>query len=132
MNKKWLILPIAAIFDLLAMILPVLLFPPVHWYDAPLFPVIRNAVEHVGRGQLVLLFTVGMALGFLSRMRPAILGGVAISLLPLAAIAEMVVDSTSHNLFPLEFMVYAFYGGIVAIGVFIARRIRSFIEGNGP
>jgi hypothetical protein len=29
-------------------------------------------------------------------------------------------------------MVYAFYGGIVAIGVFVAQRIRSFIEGNGP
>lgn len=89
-------------------------------------------MEHVGRGQLVLLFIVGMILGLLSKIRPVILGGAAISLLPLAAIAEMAVDSKSHNLFPLEFMVYGFYGCIVAIGVLIAQRIRSFIEGNGP
>jgi hypothetical protein len=98
MNNKWFILSVASIFGLLAMILPVLLFPPKYWYDAPLFPVIRNAVEHVGRVQLVLLFVAGMTLGFLSKLRPIVLGGAAISLLPLAAIAEMAVDSKSHNL----------------------------------
>jgi hypothetical protein len=128
MNNKWLIISVASIFGLLAMILPVLIFPPAYWYDAPLFPVVRNAVEHVGREQLVLLFAVGIVLGFLSKIRPLVLGGASISLLPLTAIAEMAVDPTSHNLFPLEFMVYGFYGCIVAIGVLIAQRIRSYIE----
>ena len=121
MMRKRLWLLVAPVLGLAAMVLPVLISPPAHWYESPLFPIIRNAQKHLGLWQLVLLFAVGLVLGFGSPGRALLLGAAAIVLLPLAACAEMVVDSTSHKLFPFEFMFYAFYGLIVALGAFIAH-----------
>jgi hypothetical protein len=114
---------VAPVLGLTAMILPVLLRRPARWYDAPLFPVIRNAQEHLGIWQLVFFVGVGIVLGLAFPNRAAALGGAAIVALPLAAIAEMVVDPTSHNLWPFEFLFDAFYGALVAVGVVVARRL---------
>lgn len=124
MIKRWAPLVIAPLLGMLAMILPVIVKRPARWYDSPLFPIVRNAVEHVGAWQLVLLFLVGVALGVLSHRRAPVLGLVAILLLPVAAIAEMFADPTSHNLWPFEFVIYGFYGLIVAAGVALAHRVR--------
>jgi len=133
MTRKRLWLLIAPVLGVAAMVLPVLISPPAHWYEAPLFPVIRNAQEDLGLCQLVLFFAVGLILGYGSSSHALHLGAAAVLLLPLAAFAEMVVDSTSHNLFPFEFMFYAFYGLIVAFGAFIAhlasRRFAPFRGG---
>jgi hypothetical protein len=122
MTRKLVWLLLAPVLGLAAMILPVLISRPAHWYDSPLFPVVRNAQEHLGLWQLVLFFTVGLVLGFGSSIRALLLGAAAIILLPLAAFVEMVADPTSHNLFPFEFMFYAFYGVIVAAGAWVAHR----------
>jgi hypothetical protein len=122
MTRKGLWLLVAPLLGLTAMIVPVLMSRPAHWYDSPLFPVIRNAQEYLSLWQLVLFFTVGLVLGFGSPSRALLLGAAAIILLPLAAFAEMVADPTSHNLFPFEFMFYAFYGVIVAAGAWVAHR----------
>ena len=121
MRRKRLWLLVAPVLGLAAMVLPVLISPHADWYDAPLFPVIRNAQEHLGLGQLVLFLAVGLVLGFGSFSRALLLGAAAIAPLPLAACAEMMVDPTSHKLFPFEFMLYAFYGLVVAVGAFIAN-----------
>lgn len=115
--KRRLLWFVAPTLGLLAMILPILVQRPGHWYDSPLFPVITNAQEHLGLWQLVLLFVVGLLLGLLFlKQRAPFLGALAVAALPLAAVAEMVADPTSHNLWPVEFMFYAFYGAIVATG----------------
>lgn len=107
------------------MVLPAILWPPERPYEAPLFPVLRNAQEHIGIGQLILFFVAGIALGLIHDRRPWLLGLVAVSLLPLAAIAEMIADPTSHNLWPFEFAFYAAYGALVAGGVVASRRLRK-------
>jgi hypothetical protein len=122
-GRKWMALLVAPILGLLAMILPVLIRRPAVWYDAPMFPVLRNAQEHVGAWQLVLFFVAGLALGFLFSSRALLLGAAAVILLPLAAVAEMLVDPASHNLFPFEFLIYAAYGAIVATGSALAHRM---------
>ncbi|OGU46170.1 MAG: hypothetical protein A2X68_10700 [Ignavibacteria bacterium GWC2_56_12] len=121
MKQNWKIFLIAPVLGLMAMILPVLLNRPVHWYDSPLFPVIRNAQENIGVTEFVLLLVVGFVLGHVSRMPALLLGGAAVILLPFAALAEMVADPTSHNLWPLEFMFYAFYGAVAAAGAGLAH-----------
>ena len=73
--------------------------------------------------QLVLFFVVGLVLGLVSRSRALLLGAAAVVVLPVAAFAEMAADPTSHNLWPFEFMFYAFYGAIVAAGAALAHRV---------
>ena len=117
-------LVLAPVLGILAMILPVIVERPTRWDDSPLFPVVRNAVEHAGPWQMALLFLAGIALGALSRRRALVLGLAAVILLPLAAIAEMFADPTSHNLWPFEFLIYGFYGCVVAAGAAIVHRSR--------
>jgi hypothetical protein len=122
MRRTWLWTLVAPVLGLMAMISPVLMRRPARWYESPLFPVIRNAQEHLGVWQLVLFFLVGLVLGVVSQTRALVLGALAVVALPLAAFAEMVADPTSHNLWPFEFMFYAFYGVIVAAGAALAHR----------
>jgi hypothetical protein len=126
MTRKVLGFVVAPVLGLLAMVVPVLLWPPAakHYGDAPLFPLIRNAVEGIGLAQLVLLFVAGVVLGLVSRSPAWLLGAAAISPLPIAALAEMIKDPTSHNLFPIEFAFYAVYGLFVAFGAFASHRLR--------
>jgi hypothetical protein len=123
MIRRWGILVAAPLLGLLAMVLPVLIKRPKHWYDAPLFPLVRNAVEHVGVWQIALLFLAGLVLGTVSRWRAMLLGGAVVLLLPLLAIAEIFADPKSHNLWPLEFVVYGFYGCVAAAGAGLVHRL---------
>jgi hypothetical protein len=116
---------IAPLLGLVAMVAPVLVWPPLEPYSSPLFPLLRNAQEHLGPGQLVWFFAAGMALGRLNDRHPWLLGLTAVSLLPIAAVAEVRVDPTSHTLLPLEMIFYAAYGAIVGAGVTASRRARA-------
>lgn len=124
MSRKTLGFVIAPLLGLSAMVLPVLLRAGGPLYDAPLFPLLRTAVERIGLAALILLCTTGVVLGLVSAAPALLLGLAAVSLLPLAAIAEMIKDPTSHNLFPIEFMMYALYGLVVTGGAVVVRRLR--------
>jgi hypothetical protein len=107
------------------MVLPVLMWPPSEWYGAPLFPVLRNAQEHFGVGQLMLLLTVGLILGILNNTaHPLFLGVTSMAVLPAASLAEFAVDTSSHNLMPLELSFSVFYGLVVAFGIWTVRRVK--------
>jgi hypothetical protein len=122
---RWAAWVVAPLLGVLVMTLPVILAPPARWDDAPLFPVIRTAIERVGPGHLLLLFFLGLGLGLVSRRRAILLGLASMLLFPLTAIAEMFVDPTSHNLWPLEFAIYGFYAGVVAAGAAVAHLVRK-------
>jgi hypothetical protein len=113
---------IAPMLGLGAMVAPVLVWPPPNPYSAPLCPLLRNAQEYLGLGQLVLFFLVGMVLGRFNNRHPWLLGFTAVSVLPVVAVAEVRIDPTSHSLLPLELIFYASYGALVAAGVISARR----------
>ena len=124
MNRKSVGLLIAPVLGLLSLLVPILIQPPARHRDAPLFPLLSDAVEGVGWPALLLLFTSGCLLGAFSTTRAMVLGAAAIAPLPIATVLEMIKDPTSHNLFPLEFVMYAFYGLIVVAGASVWRRFQ--------
>lgn len=123
MIHKSLGLLLAPVLGLSAVILPVFIWPVSRHYDAPLFPILRDAVEGVGIPQFALLFIAGTILGAISDRQPWLLAAVTVILLPIASIAEMFVDPTSHNLFPVEFAFYALFSLVVGSGISTIRRV---------
>lgn len=120
MNKvAWFIAPV---LGLAAMVAPVLAWPPAEPYDAPLFPLLRNAQEYLGLGQLALFFVAGAVLGLFNDRYPWLLGFATVSLLPVAALLEVRVDPSTHTLLAVEVVFYGAYGALVAAGVFTSRR----------
>ena len=90
-------------------------------YPAPLFPVLKNSWEALQLiPTIILLFGVGSALGFIRPTNWLILGSSTVLLFPLAAILEMAVDSGSHNLWPIEFVLYGILiAGPALVGAFL-------------
>ena len=108
------------------MLLPLMIWPPARHYRAPLFPILRDAIESMGVPQLLFFVAAGALLGLASKSRAWLLAAAAVAVLPLVALAEMVVDPTSHNLIPLELVFYGFYGFLVWLGIGGVRRAQSW------
>jgi hypothetical protein len=119
---------LSAAAGFVAFLAPVILDPPKAWPVAPLFPVVRETVEHVHPASFVAVALVGLLAGFLGRANWAILGLGTMALLPLCTIAEIAADSTSHNLFPFEFVMYAVFAlpavGAAGLGRIARARLR--------
>jgi hypothetical protein len=95
-------------------------------YHAPLFPILRAVVEDLSFVSLACLFAAGVAAGLIFKDLNKWLAGFALLLgLPLAAIAEMLVDSSSHNLWPLEFAMYGVLTLAPTAGVAVARKVMT-------
>lgn len=116
----------AMLLGLLSFCLPVWLFrKPLT--PAPLFPVLVTGVEAMSWLTFLLLFLSGVILG-LTGVRHALVLGLG-TILPLvaAAIAEMIVSPTSHNLWSIEFVIYLLISLVAAAGVpvggFLNRRV---------
>ena len=114
---------IAPGLGLAAMVAPVVVWPPADPYEAPLFPLLRNAQEYLGLGQLVLFFASGLVLGAIDDRHPWLLGLTAVSLLPVVALLEVRVDPSSHTLLPLEILFYGAYGLLIAAGISALRHL---------
>jgi hypothetical protein len=96
-------------------------------YQSPLFPLLRNAwekLEVVTTG--VLLTCAGAALGFMRPRHWLILGASTASLFPVAAALEIVKDPGSHNLWPIEFVLYiVLVAGPAILGALLGSMIRG-------
>jgi hypothetical protein len=109
-----------------------LLFISNPWYPSPLFPILRNAVEYLSKGALVWLFVAGGAAGLVFRSLPAVVVGMSmLALLPVAAVAEMMADPKSHNLWPLEFAMYAVISLAPAAGAAAGRKAAALMGVTG-
>src|SRR5436190_24042871 len=125
MQRLWLpvTVAIAALLGLIAIVAPVWILD-LRRYSAPLFPLIRSGVEGMSLLTLVFLFCAGFLVGCFGRGHPFLLGLATVSLLPIFAIAEMMVSSASHSLWPLEFAIYGFVSLSAIVGAFLGRFIR--------
>ena len=119
---KWLLIAIAGY---VVFIVPVLVAPLPSHMGSVLFQTYSDAVYSAGWANFVLLFILGVGLGQFVSKRSGATGCASVVLLPILAIIEMVKDPTSHNLFPFEFITYAFFGGIVLIGSLVGVRLRD-------
>jgi hypothetical protein len=96
------------------------------YHSSSLFVLVAKSVEHLAGLDLLLFFCVGSLWGLLKGFPK----GVAAALfqpafLPLVAIAEMFKDPTSHNLWPFEFVIYGFMGGVGALGASLGTVLRG-------
>lgn len=117
----------AALLGLGAVILPVWMLS-LRPYTAPLFPLVRTAVEGMSWLTFVFLLVSGLLLGLLGKGHPFLLGVTTMALLPLLAIAEMVVAPTSHNLWPLEFAMYGFISLSAVLGAYLGRYVQKRVR----
>jgi hypothetical protein len=121
------LLVVGSLLGLASVIIPyVLVHGLAGEYTSPLFPLLRNAwekLEVVTTGVLSLF--AGVVLGYVQPKHWFVLGGSTVSLLLLAAIAEMAKDPQSHNLWPIEFLLYLVVVGAPAIfGAFMGSLVR--------
>ncbi len=105
-------------------VLPILFWPPAKTYDAPLFPLVRTAVETLNPASFAAIFVVGCLAGFCCRLPVKVIGLAAMTLFPLAAFAEIAKDGTSHNLIPFEIVAYALYSIVPFFGGLLGRGVR--------
>jgi len=110
----------ASLLGLLAIVAPVWIHD-LRRYTAPLFPLIRSGVEGMSLLTLVFLFCTGFLVGCFGVGHPLLLGIATVALLPILAIAEMCVSPTTHNLWPLEFMIYGLISLCAVAGAFAGR-----------
>lgn len=124
------ILPLVAvsILGIVSMILPIyILGDSLKQYESPLFPLLRTGLEGFSAYSLLFLVLSGFIVKLFSDISAWKIGLMSMALLPLAAICEMIVDSSSHNLLLIEFILYGFYTIPAIIGAYISQFFKSFL-----
>jgi hypothetical protein len=71
----------------------------------------------------ILLFICGVILGAISRRFRWLNGIMTILIFPAVALYEMLVSPTSHNLWPLEFIICSLFSMPAILGSYIGNRI---------
>lgn len=115
---------VVAVLGLACVLAPVVITPPARLRPAPLFPLLREAVEGIGWVPIAALAALGLLGGLFTRLPTFLIAPASIAGLPAAAILEMLVDPTSHNMFPLEFAVYFFMAVPVMLAALLGRFVR--------
>lgn len=127
LDKKYnafLLFTMTAFLGLAAIIIPPLVLSE-KYYEAPLFPLVKTGIEKFSIFSMILLILCGMIPGILSPEREWLWGLATVFFLPFLAIAEMIVDPTSHTLWPIEFTLsYGFIALFGAIGAALGRPIK--------
>jgi hypothetical protein len=116
-----------ALLGMSSIVLPVFFLKDVKPYDSPLFPLIRTGIEGMSIWSPIFLILSGFIVKIFSDVRGWIMGLMSMVLFPLAAICEMIADPSSHNMFPLEFIMYGLLTIPAIIGAYSASFIRRFV-----
>lgn len=117
-----------AILGMSSIVLPVFFLDDLKHYDSPLFPLIRTGIEGISMYSLGFLIFSGFIVKLFSDESSWKIGLMSMALFPLAAICEMIVDLSSHNMFPIEFIFYGFYTIPAIIGAYLAQFIRRLVR----
>lgn len=126
--KNIILFILIAILGLAAIAIPPLLLPVEH-YESPLFPIIRTGIENFSFYSMALLIICGMIAGMLSPSHKFLWSFASVSLFPIISIAEMIVDPSSHKLWPIEFtLTYGFFFFITLLGALIGKFIREMVD----
>ena len=115
-----------AILGMCSIVLPVFFLDDLKHYDSPLFPLIRTGIEGISMYSLGFLIFSGFIVKLFSDVPSWKIGLMSMVLFPLAAICEMIADSSSHNMFPFEFIFYGCYTIPAIIGAYTSQLIKSF------
>ena len=124
---------VAAVLGFLSITLPPYIIPgkKLVAYEAPLFPFIRTAIENLSISPTAgLLVFSGGVIGYLKPQKWRLLGFSTIVLFPIASIAELIVDPTSHNLWPLEFFIYGMLSIPAILGALVGSKLKILFFGK--
>ena len=121
---------LASILGVISIVLPTLFLSDLKQYDSPLFPQIRTGIEGISIWSFGLLLLSGFSVKLLSNISSWKIGLTTMALFPIMAIFEMFADSSSHNMFPFEFILYAVYSVPALIGAYLAQGINKIFSGN--
>ena len=104
-----------------------------HGWPGSFSKLLRDVVERMGMIHLYILFVSGAVWGLVLD-RPYSRWGAAsqLSFFPLFAIIQMIQDPTSHNLWPLEFMIYGFLAMVALAGVKTMELITGRLRTTAP
>lgn len=120
---------LSSILGLASIVLPVFILGDLlKHYDSPLFATLRTGLEGISAYSLLFLLLSGCVVKLFSDASSWKIGLMSMALFPLAAICEMIADSSSHNLFPIEFILYGFYTIPATIGAYTTQLIKSFFK----
>ena len=128
MNKLYsrsslIVFAIGAALGIISIIIPPLWIVDVKAYESPLFPMVRTGIEGMSGWSLLFLFLSGIFLGIIYPKHESLYGmfsgvfyskyelflGIStMALFPILAFLEMMKDPYSHNLWPIEFVLYGF------------------------
>lgn len=126
--KFLIVFAIGAALGIISVIIPPIWIVDVKAYESPLFPMLRTGIEGMSGWSFLFLFLSGMFLGVICPQHKLLWGISTMSLFPILAFMEMMKDPYSHNLWPIEFILYgvAAIPGIVGayIGAFIRKKFR--------
>ena len=112
-----------SILGVISIVVPVLFEPHLRQYDSPLFPMVRAGIEGISLWSFGFLFLSGLIMKFFTKLPGWKIGLLTMALFPVMTFLEMIVDPTSHNLFPIEFILYGFYTIPGIIGAYVAHAI---------
>lgn len=115
---------VAIVLGWCVVVLPVLLDPATRHYPAAFMPFMRDAVEGLKVYSLALLFVLGLGLGTFARTPPWVLGFASVATFPAWSAVDMAMGG-DHNLFPIEWMFYGFYGVIASAGATLGWLMRN-------
>ncbi|UQD56854.1 hypothetical protein [Flavobacterium sp. K5-23] len=118
---------VVSILGMLSIILPVFILDDLKPYESPLFPLIRTGIEGISKYSLLFLFISGFSVKLFSNVPFWIIGLMSMFLFPLATFCEMIADSSSHNMFPFEFIFYGLFTIPAIIGAYASHLIKKFV-----
>lgn len=117
-----------SILGVLSIMLPVYFLPDLKQYESPLFPVIRTGLEGISMWSFVFLFLSGFVVKFFFKLSGWKIGLLTMALFPIWIISEVIVDSTSHNMFPFEIILYSIYTIPAIVGAYLSLGIQKIYD----
>jgi hypothetical protein len=107
---------------------PLSFLAPLAWrynvrqYRAPVSSTMATAVENFQFDGLLVFLCLSFLLGLMTRRAtPYKLGLVTMAFFPALTLVEVTIDPRSHNLFPVELVVYAGMGVLAGVCIHLAR-----------
>ena len=88
------------------------------------YSLLKTSIEQASGLSFLLLLLTGVVLGFLGRGSVALHGSMTMAAFPALAVVQILLDPSSHNLWPLEFVIYGLISLVAWAGVWAGRWMR--------
>lgn len=93
-------------------------------YSSPVSSVLRTAFENLNLfGSLISFFILGMGVGYLEIIPAWLIGAASVSMSLLIVFLEVIIAPSSHNLLPIEIMVYTLFYMATIIGASLSSKL---------